>query len=335
MKEYQFITLGHGSGGRLTDDLIKHVFLPVFSNPFLSSLGDSALFSVQSNRLAMTTDAFVIDPLFFPGGDIGRLSIFGTVNDLAVVGACPLYISTAFILEEGFSLVNLRRIVSSMGNASREANVSVITGDTKVVEKGHGDGIYITTTGIGVMREIEPPGLNSITVGDVVIVSGYIGDHGAMIAGLRSNISSNLISDCAPVTRIVDALYLSGVIPKFMRDPTRGGLCQILAEVAREINLTIELYEEHIPIRDEVRTICDILGIDPLYLACEGRVVIVVEPEKANKALEIIQSVSQGEGASIIGKVTDPRVGPVILVTKFGGRRIYDTMTGVQLPRIC
>jgi len=331
------ITLGHGSGGILTRDLVRDVFVAAFANPVLAKLGDSAILAPETGRLAMTTDGFVVRPLFFPGGDIGRLAVNGTVNDLAVSGAVPLYLTAAFILEEGLAGEDLARIAGSMADAARQAGVSIVTGDTKVVERGHGDGVFIVTAGVGRVREPAPEGAASVRPGDVVFVSGPVGDHGAVIGAVRSSldVAGGLESDCASVAPVVAALADAGVRPRFLRDPTRGGLATVLAELAHEAGVTIELREEDVPVRDTVRAVCDILGLDPLYLACEGRVAGVVPADQADAALEAMRGCAGGAGAAIVGCVRDAGPGPVVLVTRYGGHRMYDTLASEPLPRIC
>ncbi|MCK6480426.1 MAG: hydrogenase expression/formation protein HypE [Planctomycetes bacterium] len=331
------VLLGHGSGGRLTDRLVREVFLGRLSNPALDALSDAAHLPDPAGPLAFTTDAFVVSPLFFPGGDIGSLCVNGTVNDLAVAGAVPLHLSAAFILEEGFPLADLRRIADSMAAAAAAAGVEVVCGDTKVVERGHGDGVFVTTAGIGRLRAEPPPGARSIRPGDAVIVSGPLGDHGAVILAARMGLDAagSLRSDGAPVAGLVDALYAAGVRPRFLRDPTRGGLATVLAEAGREAALTAEVREDRIPVRDSVRAVCSLLGVDPLYLACEGRIVAIVPPEQEGDAVRALRGVPGGEGAAAVGTVVPLRVAPVSLVTLYGGRRAYDTLAADPLPRIC
>lgn len=336
MDSPKLVTLGHGSGGRLTQTLIREIFVRHLSNPALESLGDAAALAPVPGRLAFSTDGFVVSPLFFPGGDIGRLAINGTVNDLAVAGAQPLYLSASFIIEEGFGLEALERIAASMADAAKLAGVSVVTGDTKVVERGHGDGLFVTSAGIGRLREEATAGAKAVRPGDTVLVSGPIGDHGAVIGALRSGMELHgLESDCGPVAAIVSGLYEAGIRPRFMRDPTRGGLATVLAELAEEASISVRVREADLPVRDSVRSVCDLLGLDPLYLACEGRVVAVVPREQADKALSVMRGAPRGEGSMVIGEVTEPAVGPVVLETRYGGTRLYDILASEQLPRIC
>lgn len=330
------ITLGHGSGGRLTATLVRDVFVRHFKNDALEELGDAARLPAIDGRLAMTTDGFVVKPLFFPGGDIGKLGIVGTVNDLAVTGAIPMHISASFILEEGFPLADLETVAASMAAAAKAANVQVVTGDTKVVERGHGDGVFVITAGIGRIRPEAPGGPKTVKPGDALLVSGPVGDHGAVIGALRSGMElEGLQSDCGPVCGLVDALYAAGVRPKFMRDPTRGGLATVCAELAGEGGVTVKLREADLFIRDSVRGVCDILGLDPLYLACEGRLVCVVPADQAEKAVNAMQSRPEGKDARVIGELAGPGPGPVVLQTTFGGTRLYDILATEQLPRIC
>jgi hydrogenase expression/formation protein HypE len=332
----EVITLGHGSGGRLTNDLIRQVFLPHLSNPSLDVLGDAAWLPRVEGRLAMTTDGFVVSPREFPGGDIGCLAIYGTVNDLAVGGAVPLALSAAFVLEEGLSIAELRRVAASMGAAALRCDVEVVTGDTKVVERGHGDGLYIVTAGVGRLRSEPPTGPSTVCLGDEVVVSGPVGDHGAIIAALRNGLDPGaLTSDCGPVLPLVDALYGAGIRPRFLRDPTRGGLATVLAEFAKEAGVTVELREADVPVRDEVRAVCDLLGLDPLFLACEGRVVAVVPGGQGDAAVAAFAVLPEGRGAAVAGRIVPREAGPVALATRYGGRRLYDTPTSEPLPRIC
>jgi hydrogenase expression/formation protein HypE len=331
------VTLAHGSGGRLTAELIRDLLLPHLSNPALAPLSDAALLNPLEGRLAMTTDGFVVSPLFFPGGDIGRLAVNGTVNDLAVSGAVPCYLSAACILEEGLPLADLEQVARSMGAAAREAGVAVVTGDTKVVEKGHGDGVFVVTAGVGRLRDHPPGGPEAVREGDAILVSGPVGDHGAVIAAhrMKLDLSGGLKSDCGPVHRLVAAVYDAGVRPRFMRDPTRGGLATVLAELGRASHLTACIKEGVLPVREGVRATCEILGLDPLYLACEGRVVVVVDPAEAEAALRALHAWPEGEGAAQVGQMGPAEPSPVVLETAYGGRRLYDTLASDPLPRIC
>jgi len=330
------ITLGHGSGGLLTHELIREVFVAELKNPLLDPLDDAALLPQPEQRLAVTTDAFVVSPLSYNGGDIGSLAINGTVNDLAVSGAHPRYLTLSAILEEGLEQELLRRIVRSAAAAARAADVLVVTGDTKVVERGKGDQIFLTTTGVGIMRPDYPPPDCALAPGDTIWVSGPVGDHGAVILASRSGVrlETTLKSDCAPVTPLVDALFDAGVVPKFLRDPTRGGLCGVLCDIA-ETGIGVEVCEGDIPVRRETDTICEIAGVDWLHLACEGRVVAVVAEEDGPTTLEAWQDLDDGRDAACIGRLTDRRAGRVVLETRFGGARTLLRPTAELLPRIC
>lgn len=331
------ITLAHGAGGKATHNLIEAVFLEAFRNPLLEALEDQATATVDGVRLAFTTDSFVVSPLFFPGGDIGDLAVNGTVNDLAVSGAKPLYLSAGFILEEGFPVADLQRITSSMRDAAASAGVEVVTGDTKVVQKGKADGCYINTAGIGAVRHDLSLGASEARPGDAVIVSGPVGDHGVtvMLARGELDIESDISSDTAALNGLVDRLLEATTEIRGMRDATRGGVATILNEVARASNVAVVLEEETVPVRPEVTGACEILGIDPLYVACEGRLVAVVAGSAVGKALEALRSHPLGAGAAVIGRVKDDPPGLVLLKTTFGGTRIVDVLVGDPLPRIC
>jgi hydrogenase expression/formation protein HypE len=331
------ISLGHGSGGRLTHELVREVFRRHFGNPLLAAEGDAAVLPAGAGGLAVTTDAFVVTPLEFPGGDIGALAVHGSVNDLAVTGAVPQYLSAAFILEEGLPLALLNRIADSMGRAAAACGVSVVAGDTKVVERGHGDGVYIVTTGVGRMRPVAPAGPGAVHAGDAVLVTGPVGDHGATIAAVRSGMTlTELVSDTASLVPCVDALYQAGCTPRFLRDATRGGLVTVLAELcAQAPSVSVVLHEADLPVRAAVRTVCGMLGLDPLYLACEGRAVVVVPAGQARTALEALQSVPAGQDAAIVGELAARAPSPVVLTTRYGGTRLYDMLASEPLPRIC
>ncbi len=331
------ITLAHGSGGKATHTLIDAIFLEAFRNPLLEALEDQAVFTVQGARLAFTTDSYVVSPIFFPGGDIGDLAVNGTVNDLSVSGARPLYLSAGFILEEGFPVAELERIVASMAAAAEAAGVQIVTGDTKVVQRGKADGCYVNTAGVGVIERPVELGANRCQPGDVVIVSGPIGDHGVtiMLARGELDIESEVTSDTAPLHGLVATLLdaTSGV--RAMRDATRGGVATILNEVAKASNVAVILDEQAVPVRPAVHGACEILGIDPLYVACEGRLVAIVDGAEAETALEAMRSHPLGAGAAIIGRVKEDPPGLVLLKTTFGGTRIVDMLVGDPLPRIC
>lgn len=330
------IELGHGGGGQLTRDLVREVFARHLSNPALDPLEDAGLLPDPGGRLAMTTDGFVVDPPVFPGGDIGSLAIHGTVNDLAVSGARPLGLTLGAILEEGVEWDHVDRIVRSAAAAAREAGVPVVSGDTKVVEKGKGDGIYLTTAGVGVLREGYPPATGP-TAGDALLISGPVGDHGAVIVALRSGLEpgEGLRSDGAAVTPLVDALFDAGVVPRWMRDPTRSGLAGALCDLAEDRGLGVEIDEEGIPVRPAVATVCEITGVDPLYLACEGRVLAVVSAAEAARALAAWRALPTGRDASLLGHLTVHRPGRVVLHTRYGGARTLLRPATELLPRIC
>lgn len=332
------ILLGHGSGGRLSADLFQELFLPAFQTPQLEAAGDQAIVRVGDVTLAVTTDSFVVSPLFFPGGDIGRLAVHGTVNDLAVGGATPLYLTVGFIIEEGFPVTDLRRIVASMAAAAHEAGVAIVAGDTKVVERGKGDGLFLNTTGVGLVPEGLRLGPAEIRPGDRILVSGHVGDHGVTIMALRGGleVGTSVQSDTAPLTGLVQTLL--GAAPgavRCMRDPTRGGLATTLVELARSSGLTFQVEEAQIPIREDVRALCEMLGIDPLYVANEGKVVAIVGAEAAEAALAALHGHPLGREARIIGRVTEGPPGAVHLRTVVGGTRPLDLLEGEQLPRIC
>ena len=326
------ITLDYGSGGKKTAALIDEIIIPELGNNALNALGDGAILDGQ---LAFSTDSFVVDPLFFPGGDIGKLCVCGTVNDLAMCGAEPKYLSLALIIEEGLPTESLRRIVASIKAAAEAAGVAVVTGDTKVVERGRGDGVYITTSGIGVVRY---PGLGPerMRPGDAVLISGTAGDHGAAVMLARDALMEGEIRcDCAALNGLVRAVLESGAQVRVLRDPTRGGVATTLCEFAESAALGIELDEAAIPVRRDVSAACALLGLDPLYCANEGKMLAVVAAEDAERALGAMQGVREGENAAIIGRVISERPGKVVLRTAMGGSRILQKLAGAQLPRIC
>jgi hydrogenase expression/formation protein HypE len=331
------IVLGHGSGGRLSAELLRDVFLPLFSNPLLDRLDDQAVLEIGGSRLAFTTDSFVVRPLFFPGGDIGSLAVHGTVNDLAMGGATPLYLSAGFIVEEGLPLEVLRRIAASMAKAAADAGVTIVTGDTKVVEKGKGDGVFINTTGIGLVASGVRLSANQARPGDAVILSGPIGDHGTAIMASREGLEfeTTIVSDSAALHLLVaDMLAVSSQL-RCLRDPTRGGLSSTLNEIAEASQVSIEIEETKIPVREEVRGACELLGLDPLYVANEGKLVAIVAPEDAAAVLAAMRRNPRGEEAVIIGRVGQAQAGLVTMRTTFGSSRIIDLLAGDQLPRIC
>ena len=331
------ITLAHGSGGKLTHELVKQVFLPRFNNNALSLLGDSALLNINGTKLAFTTDSYVVKPLFFPGGDIGRLAVSGTINDLAVVGAEPMFLSAGFIIEEGFEMTLLEKIVTSMRETTALTGVEIVTGDTKVVESGSVDGLYINTCGIGIVNDGIHLSTSLIEIGDKIIVSGTLGDHGMAVLSERESLgfNSQIISDCAPLSGTIKKILASGAHIKFMRDPTRGGLATTLNEIVNTQEYGIVIDEQTIPVNDGVRALCEILGYDPLYIANEGKVVIVVSAHDAERVCDILKEDSLGRDAAIIGEVLVEPKGKVCLKTVIGGTRIIDMLVGDQLPRIC
>ncbi|HEY2697959.1 MAG TPA: hydrogenase expression/formation protein HypE [Pseudonocardiaceae bacterium] len=332
------ITLAHGSGGKATHTLIEAIFLDAFRNPLLEPMEDAARLSMAGGRIALTTDSYVVSPLFFPGGDIGDLAINGTVNDLAVSGATPMYLSAGFILEEGFPVADLQHIVASMRAAAEAAGVQVVTGDTKVVQRGKADGCYINTAGVGVVPDGLDLGVVNAKPGDAVLVSGPIGDHGVtvMLARGELDIDTDLTSDTAAVNGLVADLLAAvpgGV--RAMRDATRGGVATILNEVAKAADVSVIVAEDDIPVRAEVRGASELLGIDPLYVACEGRIVAIVDGAVADAALDAMHNNPLGREAAIIGRIAADPPGIVLLRTAFGGTRIVDMLVGDPLPRIC
>ena len=336
------VTLAHGGGGKAMKDLIDDVFVRAFLNPALAPLEDQARFDLadlarHGDRLAFTTDSFVVDPLFFPGGDIGSLAVCGTVNDLAVGGARPLYLSCAAIVEEGVSMDLLRRVAASMARSAVESGVEIVTGDTKVVTRGACDKLFLTTTGLGVIREGVDLSAHRAHDGDVVLVNGQLGDHGAAILCARGDMALDapVESDCAPLNGLIEALLIAAPGVRFLRDATRGGVATVLNEIAEASQIAIEIDETTTPIREEVKAFCEILGLDPLYLANEGKIVVIAPPEQAPAALAAMRAHRYGGDAAIIGRVHSGDAGRVTMRTAFGGRRIVDMLVGEQLPRIC
>ncbi len=330
----EIITLDYGSGGKKTSRLIEETFLPAMDNPALRELGDGAILP-GGERLVFSTDSFVVSPLFFPGGDIGKLAVCGTVNDIAMCGGEPRYLSCGFIIEEGLPLESLQRIVASMARAAREAGVQIVTGDTKVVEKGRGDGIYINTAGIGVLRF---PGLSpaAIRPGDAVLVSGTVGDHGTTVMLERSGMArGELRSDCAALHRLAAALLEAVPETRVLRDPTRGGVATTLNEFVEGRELGIQLEEQAIPVRPAVHAACELLGLDPLYCANEGKLLAVVPEDRAEEALAALRSLPEGRDAARIGSVRTELPGKLVVRTPLGGRRVLQKLAGAQLPRIC
>lgn len=337
LRDYPHVVMGHGGGGRLTADLVEHLFLPAFRNEELARLGDAAILPPASGRLAFTTDSYVIRPLFFPGGCIGDLAVNGTVNDLAVSGAVPLYLSAGFILEEGLALADLGRIVSRMAAAARAAGVAILCGDTKVVDRGHGDGCYITTAGIGVIPDGVTVGVQRATPGDAVVVSGPLGNHGVAILSVREGLEfeTRIASDTAALHGLVADMLAVCPDLRGMRDPTRGGLAATLNEIATSSGVGIEINEPAVPVDDEVRAACDLLGLDPLLVANEGKLVAVVPSASAGKLIAAMQRHPLGARATVIGTVTDQHPTRVVVRTAIGGRRVLPPPLGEQLPRIC
>jgi hydrogenase expression/formation protein HypE len=332
------ILIGHGSGGKLYRDLVRDVFVAAFSNPVLERLDDAAALPSPAGRIAVTTDAHVVQPLEFPGGDIGRLSVSGTVNDLATAAARPLALAAAFIIEEGFPLADLRRLCASMARTAHEAGVPIVTGDTKVVQRGLADGLYITTTGVGEVVVDHDVSAAAVRAGDAVLLSGSIGDHSAAVLAARGEFHFDLAlqSDCAPLWSLVEgALAAGGTAVRFLRDPTRGGLTAVLAELAESADLGVSVEEGAVPVSPPVRALCELLGYDPFVLANEGKMVFVVGPEKADDVLAALRRHPLGAQAARIGEITSAHPRRVALRTAFGTRRVLDMPIGELLPRIC
>ena len=330
----EIISMDYGSGGKKTARLIEKLIVPRLDNPALRELGDGAIVD-GGEKLVFSTDSFVVSPLFFPGGDIGKLSVCGTVNDLSMCGAEPKYLSCSFIIEEGFPLSELERIVASMADQCRKSGVQIVTGDTKVVEKGRGDGIYINTAGIGILRH---PGLGPETIrpGDRVIVSGFVGDHGTAVMLARNRMmQGNIASDCAALNGLTEAILRAAPGVRVLRDPTRGGVATTLNEFVEGTALGIELEETRIPVRPQVQAACDMLGLDPLYCANEGKLLAVVALESADAVLAAMHGHELGADAAVIGEVTERYPGKLTLRTAFGGSRVLQKLSGAQLPRIC
>lgn len=329
--------MAHGAGGKATHDLVAALFLEAFRNPLLEKLEDQATFELNGVRIAFTTDAFTVHPIFFPGGDIGCLSVHGTINDLATAGARPLFLAAAFVLEEGFPIDDLKRIVNSMAIAARRCGVQIVTGDTKTVQRGKGDGVYIVTTGIGVVEHPVNLSVANAAVGDKVILSGTVGEHGIAVMVARGNLEFevDIKSDTAPLWDLVDSVLKVCPRVRCMRDPTRGGVATVLNEIAQASNVCIRVFDEAIPVRPEVRGACEILGIDPLYVANEGKMIFVVPSEDAETVLETLRKHPLGRDAAIIGQVEEKPEGTVLLETPLGGSRVLDMLMGDPLPRIC
>lgn len=335
MRYEKHIEMAHGNGGLLMQRLIKEVVLKYFSAPELMPLADAALLKLSQERIAFTTDSYVVNPIFFPGGDIGSLAINGTVNDLSVMGAMPQYLSCALILEEGLELRVLEQILQSMRRAAENAGIRIVTGDTKVVERGAAAQIFINTTGIGILHPNAPAG--NIEIGDKIIISGSIGDHGIAVLSARGefNLQVEIASDCAPLNDLITKVLDSGVKIKFMRDPTRGGLATVLNEMVKNKNFGVEIFESAIPLKPQVAEVCEILGFDPLYIANEGKVIMVVDKDEAEQTLELVKQHPIGREAAIIGEITTTPAGKVIMETRVSGHRIIDMLITDQFPRIC
>ncbi len=337
LRAYPTIVMGHGGGGKLSADLIEHIFRPLFDNPALNVLGDQAIVDIAGVQLAFTTDSFTVSPLFFPGGDIGSLAVHGTVNDLAMSGAMPLFMSAGYILEEGLPIDTLGQIATSMAEAARAAGVQIVTGDTKVVEKGHGDGVYINTTGIGLVPSGVHIAPHHACRGDVVLVSGPIGEHGIAILSVREGLQfeTELRSDSQPLHDLVAAMLAVTQDIHCMRDPTRGGLAATLNEFARASHVGIEVDEAAVPVPPAVGAACEMLGLDPFYVANEGKLVVVAPESAADLLLDAMRAHPKGRHAALIGRVVEAHPGMVTARTAIGGSRVIDTLVGEQLPRIC
>lgn len=332
------ILLNHGAGGEMSHNLVNEIIIKEIDNEILASKTDSAILRLRQDNIAYTTDSFVIDPIFFPGGDIGKLAICGTINDLSVSGATPKYLSLSFILEEGFSISDFQKIIQSISKTAEEANVKIVTGDTKVVNKGKADKIFINTSGIGVieMEHLPISFATDIVPGDKILLNGTIAEHGMSILAARENLNiiPEIESDCSPLNGLIKKLLKKDVKVKFMRDATRGGLATILRELTNP-KFGIKVYEDKIPIKDNVTGLCETMGFDPLYIANEGKFICVIDQEDEYKALEIMQKHKYGKDAQIIGEITDKNPDLVIMETSIGGTRVVDMIAGEQLPRIC
>jgi len=331
------ILLAHGSGGELSHELVASLFVRVFTNPLLDPLDDMAVLRIGERRIAFTTDSYVVTPIFFPGGDIGRLAVCGTVNDLAMGGARPLFLSAGFIIEEGFPLVSLEKIVISMQETAVESGVKIVTGDTKVVNRGGADQVFINTAGIGILPEGVSISGSLAQPGDRILLSGTVGDHGVAVLSCREGLgfSSTLTSDCAPLNHLVAGMLEASPAIRCLRDPTRGGLSSTLNELARQSGVGLWVHEERIPMKEEVRGACELLGLDPLILANEGKLVAIVAPEAAEKILQGMHAHPLGRDAAIIGEVREEPRGKVVLRTAIGSTRLMDMLVGEPLPRIC
>ncbi|MEZ5115910.1 MAG: hydrogenase expression/formation protein HypE [Candidatus Nanopelagicales bacterium] len=339
LRDHPHVVMGHGGGGRLSGELVQHLFLPAYGSGdgVLSQLGDAAVVGVGGQRLAFSTDSYVVRPRFFPGGNIGDLAVNGTVNDLAMTGARPLFLSVGMVLEEGLSLDELTRIAATMGEAARRAGVEIVTGDTKVVDAGHGDGLFVNTAGVGVVPDGVDLGPGRVRPGDAVLVSGPIGLHGIAVLSVREGLEfgADVATDSAPLAALVASLLDAGVDVHMMRDPTRGGVAASLNEIATAAGVGVVLTERAVPVPDAVRAACGFLGLDPLYVANEGRLVAFVAREHAERALAVLHADPLGAGAALIGEVTEEHPGVVVARTGIGGTRVVDLPLAEQLPRIC
>lgn len=337
LTQYPHILLAHGGGGRLMQELIEEMFVPTFHNPTLNARHDAAVVHLNGTTLAFTTDSFVVRPLFFPGGDIGSLAVHGTVNDLAMCGARPLYLSAGFILEEGLPMETLWRVVRSMQAAAQHANVQIVTGDTKVVDRGKGDGIFINTAGVGIIEHAQCLAPTQVQPGDVVLLNGDLGRHGIAVMAGREGLEfeTAIASDSAPLTSLVGALLSAGIALHCVRDLTRGGLASALNEIAMAASVSITIDENRIPVHEAVQGACEMLGLDPLYVANEGRLVAFVAAADAERALTVMRADPVGAGACMVGHVLPSTAAPVIMKSRIGANRIVDMLSGEQLPRIC
>ena len=331
------ILLAHGSGGKMMHTLVKDVFVKEFDSSHLRKYEDSAVLEIIDKKIVFTTDSYVVDPIFFPGGDIGKLAVSGTINDISVMGAVPHFLSCGLILEEGFSAEELQKVIKSMKKSADESSCEIVTGDTKVVDKGKGDKIFINTSAIGTMIPDVSLSKKFIEPGDIILINGFIGDHGIAVLSKRKGMEfeTSIKSDVQPLNKLIGDLLSNGLSVRFMRDPTRGGVATTLNEICDGMEFGIELIEEKIPVREGVKGFCEILGFDPLYVANEGKVIIVIKREDSDKALEIIKKFPEGRDADFIGEVTRENAGRVILRTVIGSHRIVDMLSGEQLPRIC
>ena len=337
LNDYKEIVLAHGSGGKLSQRLLQSIVLPQFRNELLAPLHDGAVFALDASRVAFSTDSYVVSPIFFPGGDIGKLAVHGTVNDLAMCGARPLHLSVGFILEEGLPMADFRRIVHSMHGAAAEAGVKLVTGDTKVVDRGKADKVFINTAGIGLVRKgvnIQP---SRAQVGDKIIISGQIAVHGIAIMSVREGLEfeTEIASDTAPLNGLVDSIFDACEDIHVLRDPTRGGVTSALSEIAQSAQVGMLLDEARIPISEEVKGACEILGLDPLYVANEGKLLAILPGADANRVLAAMRAHTLGRAAAVIGQVTSDHPGYVLMKTRIGGTRVVDMLSGEQLPRIC